>query len=83
MTHAAGSVGEGYQIYKESVMAVHFKLSRVRFCHGKPKSVRRKESKNVPNFINRTLPHVEIENFSSSLQYIGNISKMGERKNPL
>lgn len=50
-------------------MAVHSKLSRVRFCHGKPKSIRRKESENIPNIINRTLSHVEIENFSSSLQY--------------
>lgn len=84
MTHAAGSVGEGYQIYKESLMAVHSKLSRVRFCHGKPKSIRRKESENIPNIINRTLSHVEIENFSSSLQYYRKyISKMGERKNSL
>lgn len=31
--------------------------------------------------MNRTLSHVEIENFSSSLQYYRNyISKMGERK---
>lgn len=82
MTHAAGSVGEGYQIYKESLMAVHSKLSRVRFCHGK--RIRRKESENIPNIINRTLSHVEIENFSSSLQYYRNyISKMGERKNSL
>lgn len=65
-------------------MAVHSKLSRVRFCHGKPKSIRRKESENIPNIINRTLSHVEIENFSSSLQYYRNyISKMGERKNSL
>lgn len=84
MTHAAGSVGEGYQIYKESLRAVHSKLSRVRFCHGNPKSIRRKESENIPNIINRTLSHVEIENFSGSLQYYRNyISKMGERKNSL